>query len=98
VRLFASCSFHESFSPKFLKKTLGSFRFLSEICGDICKSGAPLVSTTTVANLPPVRATLAVNFPMVLLANLTQVLTTPAVPVENLPPESELEEKNISIC
>ncbi len=35
MRFFASGFFHESPSPKSLKKTLGSFQFFSKILGDI---------------------------------------------------------------
>jgi hypothetical protein len=38
TRLFASVFFHESYSPKPLKITLGSFRIFFEILGDIRKS------------------------------------------------------------
>ncbi len=38
TRFFASGFFHESSSPKWMKITLGSFRFFSKTCRDIHKS------------------------------------------------------------
>jgi hypothetical protein len=52
---FCFSFFHESSSPKPLKITLGPFRIFSKIRGGIREGqGAPPVSTTPVANLPPV--------------------------------------------
>jgi hypothetical protein len=53
--IFASRLFHESSTPKPLKITLGSFRIFGKFAEIFASQGAPPVSTTPVAILPPVR-------------------------------------------
>jgi hypothetical protein len=61
--IFALGFFHESFSPKPPNITLGSlFQIFQKFAEIFTKEGAPQVSTTPVANLPPASTTLAANF------------------------------------
>jgi hypothetical protein len=62
TRFAASGFFHVSSSPKPLQITLGAFKFFSKFLGDICKSRCTPVSTTLVANLPPVSTVSSENF------------------------------------
>jgi hypothetical protein len=55
--IFASGFFHESSSPKSLKKALRSFQFFQKFVEIFTSQCAPPVSTTPVANLPPVSTT-----------------------------------------
>ena len=61
TRFFASGFFHETSSPKPLKIMSWSFQIFSKFAEIFARRGAPLVSTTLVANLPPVSTTPAEN-------------------------------------
>jgi hypothetical protein len=83
MRFFALGFFHESSSPKPLKKTQVSFQFCSKIHGDICKSWC-IISITNIGgkfaigfNDKRVSTTPVVNLPLVSMA--------PAVPVSLIP-------------
>ncbi len=54
--------FHESVSPQPQSIPLGRFKFFLTFAEIFTSQGAPLISTTLVANLPPVSMTPAANF------------------------------------
>jgi hypothetical protein len=58
-RFFASNIFHELSSPKPLKITVGHFKFFRKFADIFASQGAPTVSPTPVAYLPPLSTTLA---------------------------------------